>query len=377
MLNAQTSKLVVAGMGSVGMASACAVKMLPIQKELVMRSRGEFRAGPWVDAKLRIERVLKSRIQSLKYDDFDAKAVAGYMGASKIFPSSEMEISVPFSSIISPGSNHTEKVWSNDPASLRESRIVMITAGMARKPGMERKDLLLANMKIMSDIHGQMPQELKDDPKVVWMITTNPLDVMVRYWSLLLDDKRIVVGLNGVLDGGRAAGPISFATGVPVRRIMPCALGEHGTGIAIAPEATLVGDNTLMDLLRKGILSSEAFEGIKKATKFRGTEIVNALGKSAYIAPGIGVARMAYNILSGNQEIFYASTLLRGDFGQEGICMGVPVQFSNNSLGIIDISGILDPDTTMKDLNKGIASIRQDTEIMLELHRKEPAFARQ
>jgi malate dehydrogenase len=210
-------------------------------------------------------------------------------------------------------------VGSNTYEASANSDVVVITAGIARKPGMSRDDLLFTNMKIM----GLVTEEVvKHSPNATLIVVSNPLDAMVQHaWSISKFPKNRVVGMAGVLDTARFRTFLAQELGVSVKDVQAYVLGGHGDQMVPLTHYTTIGGVPIADLL-----SAEALERIVKRTQGGGGEIVALLKTgSAFYAPSAAVAEMVDAILLDQKRQLPCAALLEGEYGISGLYMGVPV----------------------------------------------------
>ena len=208
---------------------------------------------------------------------------------------------------------------SNDYDASADSDLVVITAGIARKPGMSRDDLLFTNMKIV----GSVTQEVvKRSPNATLIVVSNPLDAMVQHsWSVSGFPKNRVVGMAGVLDTARFRTFLAQELNVSVKDVQAYVLGGHGDQMVPLTHYTTIGGVPIADLL-----STEALERIIKRTQGGGGEIVALLKTgSAFYAPSAAVAEMVDAILLDQKRQLPCAALLEGEYGLKGLYMGVPV----------------------------------------------------
>jgi malate dehydrogenase len=208
---------------------------------------------------------------------------------------------------------------SNDYGASADSDLVVITAGIARKPGMSRDDLLFTNMKIV----GSVTQEVvKYSPNATLIIVSNPLDAMVQHsWSVSGFPKNRVVGMAGVLDTARFRTFLAQELNVSVKDVQAYVLGGHGDQMVPLTHYTTIGGVPIADLL-----SAEALGRIIKRTQGGGGEIVALLKTgSAFYAPSAAVAEMVDSILLDQKRQLPCAALLEGEYGLTGLYMGVPV----------------------------------------------------
>lgn len=238
----------------------------------------------------------------------------------------------------------------NDYADTRDSDIVVITAGIARKPGMTREDLLDVNAGIMKSV---ISQALEASPDAVFICVTNPLDVMtsLAYRESGLPAKRLM-GMGGVLDSSRLAFAVCEKLGCDPADVDAWALGAHGEGMVCWPRYTTVKDTPITELLSE----EEVAEVVQRCVK-GGAEVVAHLKTgSAYYAPGASIAKMVEAILTGSNELMSVCAHLEGQYGIDDLYMNVPVR-----LGPGGVEEIVEFDLTPDELaalHESAASVR-------------------
>ena len=211
-------------------------------------------------------------------------------------------------------------VGSNSYEATAGSDVVVITAGIARRPGMSRDDLLLTNMRITSSVTEQV---VKYSPDCVIMPVTNPLDAMVQnvYESSGFPRNR-VFGMAGVLDTARFRTFIAEELNVSVEDIQAFVLGGHGDDMVPLVRFTNVGGIPLSELM-----AEEKIDQLVKRTRGGGGELVELLKEgSAYYAPSAAITQMVESVLLDKKRILPACAYLEGEFGINGLCVGVPVK---------------------------------------------------
>ena len=207
---------------------------------------------------------------------------------------------------------------------IKDSDVIIITAGVPRKPGMSRDDLLGINLKIIK----QVAEGIKvNAPNAFVICITNPLDVMVmafQKYSGLPANK--VVGMAGILDSSRFKLFLSEELNVPVREIDTMVMGGHGDTMVPLPRFTKVSGKPLMDLLKDGKISEEKLESINQRTRDGGAEIVKYLEKgSAFYAPAASGVEMAEAFLKDQKKLLPCAAHLHGEYGINNVYAGVPV----------------------------------------------------
>ncbi|MEW5758011.1 MAG: malate dehydrogenase [Candidatus Omnitrophota bacterium] len=218
-------------------------------------------------------------------------------------------------------------VGTTDFSYLKDSNVIVITAGVARKPGMTREDLLLINSKIIKDISAQIKQFCSHDTIVI--IVTNPLDIItyIAYKELgFMREKIIGFGMN--LDASRFANIISEKLSVSVTEINPLVVASHGQEMLPLARFTLVRGKPLTEICNKTIIDE-----IIKLTMNRGAEIVSLYKTgSAYYAPSAGLLELIEIILNDQKKQTTASCFLNGEYGLKDVCLGVPVVLSRDGI---------------------------------------------
>ena len=207
---------------------------------------------------------------------------------------------------------------------IKDSDVIIITAGVPRKPGMSRDDLLGINLKIMKQVATGVKTNC---PDAFVICITNPLDVMVmafQKYSKLPTNK--VVGMAGILDSSRYKLFLSLELGVPVKQIEAMVMGGHGDTMVPLPRFTKVSGKPLLDLVKEGKLLPEKLEEINQRTRDGGAEIVKYLEKgSAYYAPAASGIQMAEAYLKNEKKLLPCAAYLSGEYGIDNIYAGIPV----------------------------------------------------
>lgn len=217
-------------------------------------------------------------------------------------------------------------VGSNDYALTAGSDIVVITAGLPRKPGMSRDDLLFANADI---VRKAAEETIKYSPEAIFIVLTNPLDAMAYLTMKVtgLPPQR-VIGQAGILDSARMRAFVSMELGISVENIACYVLGNHGDEMVPLTRASNVAGIPLDE-----ILPADRLAAIVDRTRKGGGEIVNLLKTgSAYYAPAVAVAQMVEAILKDKHLIVPASAYLQGEYGLNDIFFGVPVQLGRQGV---------------------------------------------
>lgn len=214
----------------------------------------------------------------------------------------------------------------NSYADTADSDIVIITAGMPRKPGMSRDELAAINTKIMKDVAGNIK---KYSPNAIVIVVTNPLDAMVyAVWKVTGFAPNKVMGMAGVLDSARMSRFIAEELDVSVEDVTAFVMGGHGDTMIPVTRYANVGGIPLADLLPK-----EKIDAITARTQNGGAEIVNLLKTgSAYFAPAASIVAMVEAILKDKKRVMPCAAYLNGEYGVKGLFIGVPTVLGANGV---------------------------------------------
>jgi malate dehydrogenase len=210
-------------------------------------------------------------------------------------------------------------VGSNGYDETAGSDVVVITAGRPRSPGMSRDDLVTTNEQIVGSV---TREAVAQSPDAILIVVSNPLDAMchvahrVSAWS-----KERVFGMAGILDTARFRTFIAWETGASVKDVQTVVLGGHGDQMVPVVSATTVGGVPLTQLV-----APERIDAIVERTAKGGGEVVNLLGTSAWYAPGAAAAQMVDAVLLDEKRVLPCTALLDGEYGIDGLYMGVPVK---------------------------------------------------
>ncbi len=241
-------------------------------------------------------------------------------------------------------------------ADTKNSDVIIVTAGVPRKPGMTRDDLLSINLKIIK----QVAEGIKiTSPNAFVICITNPLDVIVmalqKYSGL---PKNKVVGMAGILDSSRFIYFLSEELRVPVQKIKSFVLGGHGDSMVAMLGSTEVDGKKINDLVTEGKLSKKKLDEIVDRTKKGGAEIVKYLEKgSAFYAPAASGIEMAESYLKDQKKQLPCAVYLDGQYGAKNIYAGVPVIIGKN--GVEKVIEIKLSDSEKKDFDNSIKSVRE------------------
>jgi malate dehydrogenase len=217
-------------------------------------------------------------------------------------------------------------VGTNKFEETKDSDIVVITAGVARKPGMSREDLLVTNAGIVTNA---VRESLKYSPEAIFVVLTNPLDTMA-YLTLKVGNlpPHRVVGQAGVLDTARMRAFVSMELGVSVENIQCCVLGGHGDEMVPLPRYSSVAGMPLEETM-----PAERLAAIVERTRKGGIEVINLLKTgSAYYAPSAAITQMVEAILKDKHLIVPAAAYMQGEYGLNDTFFGVPVQLGRKGI---------------------------------------------
>src|SRR5205814_4739784 len=216
-------------------------------------------------------------------------------------------------------------VGTNDYAETTGSDVVVITSGIARKPGMSRDELLSTNAGIVRSVGQALVQH---SPETILVIVTNPLDAMCHVAMEASGFPRErVIGMAGVLDSARFRAFIAMELGVSVENTHAFVLGGHGDTMVPLPRYSTVAGIPITELITK-----ERIDKIVDRTRNGGAEIVNLLKTSAWYAPGASTVEMVEAILKDKRKILPCAAFLEGEYGIKGLYVGVPVKLGRNGI---------------------------------------------
>ena len=244
----------------------------------------------------------------------------------------------------------------DDYNDIKNSDVIIITAGVPRKPGMSRDDLLGINLKIMKKVADGIR---KNCPEAFVICITNPLDVMVmalqKYSNL---PKNKVVGMAGILDSSRYKLFLSEEFNVPVKKIEALVMGGHGDTMVPLPGFTKIDGKKLLDLVDEGKITNEKIESINQRTRDGGAEIVKYLEKgSAYYAPAASGVEMAKSYLNDEKKLLPCAVYINGEYGVKDIYAGVPVIIGKK--GVEKIEEINLRDNEKAEFQKSVEAVKK------------------
>mgnify|MGYP000513040040 CR=1 FL=1 len=223
---------------------------------------------------------------------------------------------IGFSSKIKGSSNYED---------IKDSDVVIITAGVPRKPGMSRDDLIEVNFKIIKDVCEKIKIYAKNS---IVIVVTNPLDAMTyAAYRILGFERERVIGQAGVLDSARLSYFVAQKLNVSPFEVQGIVLGTHGDDMIPLIRWTTVNGIPITQLLNE-----EEIKEIVNKTKFGGGEIVQLMGTSAFFAPGDAVGYMAEIILKDSKKLIPASVLTKGEYGLSDVVIGLPIILGKNGI---------------------------------------------
>ncbi len=250
----------------------------------------------------------------------------------------------------------TRVTGDTDPAIIRDSDMVIITAGFPRKPGMSRSDVLEANLAI---IDGLVDHVLEYAPDAMLMMVTNPVDVLTwRAWQRTGWPRHRVFGQSGALDTARMISFIALETGYSIKDISALVLGGHGDAMVPLPRFTDISGIPI-----EHFLDQDTIDQIAERTRQGGGEIL-ALKKhsSAYDSPAAAIASMVDAIGHNRRRILPCVSVLDGEYGQSGIAMGVPAVLDEN--GLVKIIELKLNKNEQQDFERSADMVRNDIKLL-------------
>ena len=239
----------------------------------------------------------------------------------------------------------------SDPKDLKDSDVIIITAGIPRKPGMNREDLLEINIKIITDVANNVKRYA---PNAFVIVLSNPLDAIVySFYKVSGFKKNKVIGMAGVLDSTRFKSFLAMETGYSTQDIQCMVLGGHGD--TMVPITRLV---TIGGIPAEELISKERLDAIVERTRFGGGELVKLFGNgSAYYAPAASAIEMAESYLKDKKRVLACAALCEGEFNVNGYFIGVPTVIGAN--GIEKILEFKLRDTEKSDLQNTLEAVKK------------------
>jgi malate dehydrogenase len=248
----------------------------------------------------------------------------------------------------------TRITGTDDYAKTADSDIVVITAGIPRKPGMSRDDLISTNANIVSSVTAQI---MKYSANPIIIVVSNPLDVMTyAAWKTSGLPSSRVFGMAGILDTARYRAFLAEALHVSPKDIQAVLMGGHGDTMVPLPRYTTVSGIPVTELIDEASL-----DAIVERTKVGGGELVKLMGTSAWYAPGAAAAQMVESILKNENRIYPCCALLNGEYNLHGVFVGVPVKLGAN--GIEQLIELKLNEAEMALLNDSADQVRQVMEV--------------
>jgi malate dehydrogenase len=248
----------------------------------------------------------------------------------------------------------TRITGTGDYAKTADSDIVVITAGIPRKPGMSRDDLISTNANIVSSVTAQI---MKFSANPIIIVVSNPLDVMTyAAWKTSGLPSSRVFGMAGILDTARYRAFLAEALNVSPKDIQAVLMGGHGDTMVPLPRYTTVSGIPVTELIDEASL-----DAIVERTKVGGGELVKLMGTSAWYAPGAAAAQMVESILKNENRIYPCCALLNGEYNLHGVFVGVPVKLGAN--GIEQLIELKLNEAEMALLNDSADQVRQVMEV--------------
>jgi malate dehydrogenase len=246
-------------------------------------------------------------------------------------------------------------VGTNGYAETAGSDVVVITAGLPRKPGMSRDDLVTTNEKIVASVTQEVVKRSKN---AVIVVVSNPLDAMCHVARAVSNfPKERVIGMAGILDTARFSAFIAWETGMSVKDVTAMVLGGHGDQMVPVVSATTVGGVPLEQLVTKPKIAK-----MVQRTRGGGGEIVKLLGTSAWYAPGAAAAQMVDAICLDEKRVLPCTAYLEGEYGIDGLYMGVPVKLG--AAGVEEIVKLRLTAAEKKELKASAAAVQDVVNVL-------------
>ena len=239
----------------------------------------------------------------------------------------------------------------SDPADLKDADVVIITAGIPRKPGMDREDLLAINIKIITDVANNVK---KYAPNAFVIVVSNPLDAIVySFYKVSGFSKNKVIGMAGALDSGRFRAFLAMETGYSAQDVNCMVLGGHGDTMVPITRLATIGGIPAGELIPK-----ERLDAIVERVRFAGGELVKLFGNgSAYYAPAASAIEMAEAYLKDKKRVIPSAALCEGEFGVNGYFIGVPAVIGAGGIEKILEFKLLPKEQEM--LNKTLIAVKK------------------
>lgn len=247
----------------------------------------------------------------------------------------------------------------NDYAKTADSKVVVITSGIPRKPGMTREELIGINAGIVKTVTENV---LKQSPEAIIIIVSNPMDTMTY---LALKESKLpknrIIGMGGILDSARFKCYLSAALNAPASDISGVVIGGHGDTTMIP--LTRLASYTGVPVSK--FLDAEALKKVSADTMVGGATLTGMLGTSAWYAPGAAVTALVNSIINDQKKLFPCCVALDGEYGQKDICLGVPVIIGKNGWEkIVDYKLTADEQATF---NKSADAVRAMNQVLIDM----------
>lgn len=247
----------------------------------------------------------------------------------------------------------------DDYADTKDSNIVVITAGIPRRPGMSRDDLISTNAKIVASVSNSI---LEHTPNPIIIIVSNPLDVMTYAAAKVTGlAKNRIFGMAGILDTARYRAFLASHLDVSPKDIQAILMGGHGDTMVPLPRYTTVSGIPVTDMIE-----SDELDAIVERTKKGGGELVKLMGTSAWYAPGAAAAQMVEAIIRDEKRIFPCCAYLNGQYGINDMFLGVPVKLGKN--GIEEIIELNLNEQEMADLRTSESHVKKVMDVFDEMN---------
>ena len=251
---------------------------------------------------------------------------------------------------------NTKIMGTDDISKIKDSDVIIITAGIPRKPGMSRDDLVETNFSIMKEIGNAIK---KYSPNAFIICVTNPLDAMV--WSLKEIagiNKQMIVGMAGILDSARFKFFLSNALSISTDSIQTMVLGGHGDTMVPLLRFTSISGIPLAEFIKENKISKEKVEEIVSRTRNGGGEIVALMkNSSAFFSPAASAIEMLESYFFDNRRILPCSAYLEGEYNVNGLCVGVPVVIGKH--GVEEIIELKLQNFEKEELDNSIKAVKE------------------
>lgn len=253
---------------------------------------------------------------------------------------------------------NTRVTGANDFESSRDSDVIIITAGIARKPGMNRDNLLLTNVKIVAEI---AEKTAKASPNAIMIVVSNPIEAMVYVaWQKSGFEPRRVVGVAGLVDSARFRAFLAEEIGVSVNSVAVLVLGGHGDCMVPLKRHCLVGGIPVTKFM-----SREKFDKIVERTRYGGAEIVGLLKTgSAFYTPAIATVKMAESIVRDQGTLTPCTAYLEGEYGETNVFAGVPAK-----LGARGVEQVIEVDLDEEERRQFASAVASTRDLVSQANR--------